>query len=282
MSTIVFLAVITAALLHATWNALVKNGEDKHLAMAAVVLGHTPLAALALPFVPSPAPESFPYLLTGIMLHAGYQMFLLFSYRAGDLTQVYPIARGVAPVLVAAISLLFLGVHLNQTELSAVLVIGLGIMSLGLVRQQDGMRNLKAGMLALSTGCFIAAYSLVDGAGARLAGTAVGFYGWLTIGNAIVFAVFTAVIRPGVLRTVATSGWLIFFIGGSASFLAYSLVIWSFTQAPIALVTALRETSIIFALLIGVFFLKERLDLMKLFATMTTLVGVALLRFSKY
>lgn len=248
MSTTVFIAVITAALLHATWNALVKNGEDKHLAMAAVDFGHAPLAALALSLVPSPAPESYPHIGAGITLHFGYQIFLLFAYRAGDLTQVYPIARGVAPLLVAAISVLLLGVHLNQAELVAVLIIGLGVMSLSLVRRQDGMCNLKVGTLALLTGCFIAAYSLVDGTGARLAGTAVGFYGWLAIGNAIVFAAFTAISRPGVLRSVATSGRPVFFIGGSASFLAYALVTWAFTQAPIALVTALRETSIIFAL----------------------------------
>ncbi len=281
MSTTVFLAVIAAAMLHAVWNALVKGGHDKHLGMTAVVLGHTPIAVAILPFVPSPAPESWPYLAGGIALHLGYQLFLLSSYRVGDLTQVYPIARGTAPLLVAGVSMVFLGVKLTSLELLAVLTIGAGIMSLSLVRQRDGLRNFNAAALAFITGCFIAGYSLVDGTGARLAGTALGFYGWLTVGNAIGVVAYIAVAKPGLLRTLPTRGKRIFVIGGSASFVAYALVIWAFTQAPIALVTALRETSIVFALLIGVFFLKEKLDLAKVFSTLVTLLGAALLRFSK-
>lgn len=143
MSTIVFVAVITAAALHAVWNALAKGGADKYLSMAAIVLGHSPIALAVLPFVPSPAPESWPYLLAGIALHVGYQLFLLASYRAGDLTQVYPIARGTAPLLVAGVSTVFLGVELSPLEIAAVLTIGIGIMSLSFVRQRDGLRNLS-------------------------------------------------------------------------------------------------------------------------------------------
>ncbi len=281
MSTTVFLAVMGAALLHAVWNALVKGGNDKHLSMAAVVLGHTPLALLALAFVRSPAPDSWPYLFVGIALHVAYQLFLLLSYRIDDLTQVYPIARGTAPLLVAGVSVVFLGVHLRSIELLAICVIGAGIMSLCLVRQKDGMQNGRAAALAFVTGCFIAAYSLVDGTGARLAGTSLGFYSWLAIGNAVVFAAVMALTQPGLLKRVLPEARHVFALGGSASFTAYALVTWAFTQAPIALVTALRETSIIFALLIGVLFLKEKLDLAKVIATMATLFGAVLLRFSK-
>jgi drug/metabolite transporter (DMT)-like permease len=275
------MAVITAAGLHAVWNAIAKGGENKHLSMTAVVLGHTPIAVAILPFVPSPAPESWPYLLAGIVLHVGYQLLLLASYRAGDLTQVYPIARGTAPLLVAGISTVFLGVELDPLEVVAVLTIGLGIMSLSFVRQHDGLRNLKAGTLALLTGCFIAGYSLIDGMGARLAGTALGFYGWLAIGNAVVFAACMAFARPGTLGALHTKAKRTFVFGGSASFVAYALVVWAFTQAPIPLVTALRETSIVFALVIGVWFLNEKLDLAKVLSTFVTLLGAALLRFSK-
>ncbi len=281
MSTTVFLAVIAAALLHAVWNALVKGSVDKKVTMGAVVLGHMPLAAVALPLVPWPALESLPYLGAGIALHLSYQLFLMNAYRFGDLTQVYPIARGSAPLIVAVVSVAFLSVHLSAMELLAIAVIGSGILSLSLVRRADGLRNGKAAILALATGCFIAAYSLVDGYGARLAGTALGFYGWLTIGNGLAMALYLAISAPGVLGQIASQGRRVFLIGGSASYAAYALVIWAFTQAPIALVTALRETSIVFALLIGVFFLKERLDLVKLISTMTTLLGAALLRFAK-
>ena len=281
MSTPVFLAVIAAALLHAAWNALVKQGADKHLGMTAVVLGHVPIALVVLPFVPFPAPESWPWLLAGLLLHTGYQLFLMMSYRIGDLTQVYPIARGTAPLLVAGISVAFLGVHLAPLELLGVVTIGAGIMSMSLVRQRDGLRNRHAALLALATGGFIAAYSLVDGTGARLAGTALGYFGWASIGNAAVFASLMALTRPGLLTQVFRRGKRAMILGGGASFVAYSMVIWAFTQAPIALVTALRETSIVFALLIGVFLLGERLDLAKVASTMVTLLGGALLRLAR-
>jgi len=174
-----------------------------------------------------------------------------------------------------------LGVHLSSVEILAVITIGAGILSMSLVRQADGLRNGQAARLALVTGGFIASYSLVDGLGARQSGSAVAFYGWIAIGNAIVFTIFTALRAPRVLLRIPTQAKRVFLIGGSASFAAYGLVIWAFTQAPIALVTALRETSIVFALLIGVFFLKERLDLAKVFSTMITLLGAVLLRFSK-
>lgn len=280
MSTIVFVAVISAAALHAVWNALAKGGHDKHLSMTAVALGHTPIALAILFFVPMPAPESWPYALFGMALHTGYQLLLMAAYRIGDLTQVYPIARGTAPLLVAGVSIVFLGVELAPLEILAVLTIAAGILSLSFVRQSDGLRNGKASLLAFTTGCFIASYSLVDGSGARLSGTPFGFYAWVAIGNSVLFAAYIAIMKPGLLSSLHKAKQT-FIIGGSASFIAYALVIWSFTQAPIALVTALRETSIIFALFIGVFFLKERLNLAKVFSTFITLLGAALLRFSK-
>ena len=281
MTASVFVAVITAAMLHAIWNALVKGGADKRLNMAGVVIGHVTLAVPMLFFLPAPDPASYPYLLGGIVLHFGYQTFLLASYRIGDLTQVYPIARGSAPLLVAVISVGALGVALSGLELLAIGLIAAGIISIALVRGADGLRNRNAAVLALVTGCFIAGYSLVDGMGARVAGTAFGFYAWLGIANALIFAVFMAFTTPQVLRDLFGKGRMVFFVGGSASFAAYSLVIWAFTQAPIALVTALRETSIMFALLIGVWFMGERLSLGKVGATMLTLLGVIVLRFSR-
>jgi len=267
--------------MHAVWNTLAKNGTDKHLSMTAVVLGHAPLAIATLPFVPIPNIASWPYLATGVGLHIGYQILLLNAYRLGDLTQVYPIARGTAPLLVAGVSTVFLGVKLQINEIIAVLTIAIGILSLGLVRQRDGLRNINASLLAFLTGCFIGSYSLVDGMGARLAGTVLGYFGWLTIGNVILFAAYIAITRPGTLLLVPLQAKQTFIVGGFASYVAYVLVIWAFTQAPIALVTALRETSIVFALAFGVWFLNEKLDLAKVLSTFVTLLGAALLRLSK-
>ena len=282
MSTLVFTAVLCAAVLHAAWNALVKGGADKRVNMACVILGHTPVALLVLCFVPLPAWESWPYLIGGIICHFGYQVFLLNAYTKGDLSQVYPIARGSAPLIVAAVSVIVLGVVLEPFELLAVAIIALGLMSMALVRGADGTRNLPAAKLALITGCFIASYSLIDGLGARVSGSPWGFYAILGLLNAVIFALYFAMTAPIVLRRTFTTGLRIFFIGGTASFVAYALVIWAFTQAPIALVTALRETSIVFSLLIGVFFFREKMNLSKVLATFATLSGAALLRFAKH
>ncbi|WP_306114703.1 MULTISPECIES: DMT family transporter [unclassified Roseovarius] len=282
MTTTVFIVVIAAAFLHALWNALLKSGDDKFVGMSAVMMGQAPLAMIAAACFPLPAVESLPYLFAGIALHVGYQIFLTLAYRIGDLSQVYPIARGVAPLIVAGVSVGFLGVVLTVPEILGVTTIGIGIISLALVRKDGGQRNLNAAALALVTGCFIAAYSLVDGLGARVSGSAIGFYGWLACGSTIGFTTTMLLWRPAVVRTaLKTQKWR-GLMGGSASFIAFALVIWAFTQAPIALVTALRETSIIFALLIGVFFLKERLDLAKLVSTALTLAGAAMLRFARH
>lgn len=280
MSAGIFAIVIAAALLHALWNAVLKGGADKYTGMCAVVLGQGMFGMLALLFVPLPAAASLPYVAAGVALHIGYQVFLLQSYRIGDLTQVYPIARGTGPLIVAGVSVGFLGVELGLMELAGVVAIGAGIMSLCLVRQADGIRNGPAAALAVTTGCFIAAYSLVDGIGARLAGTAVGFFGLLSALNALAFTAIVAAWRPQTLRRVPAA-YRVVVLGGGASFAAFALVVYAFTQAPIALVAALRETSVIFALLIGVIFLKERLDLAKVIATAVTIGGAALLGLAK-
>lgn len=278
MSLPVMIIVLFAALFHASWNFLVKSTDDKHLSMSAVVLGHTPFALVALSFAPFPTLESLPYILGGAVLHAGYQLLLLASYRIGDLSQVYPLARGSAPLIVAVVSVTLLGLHLSWLELTAVTVIATGIMSLALARRSDGLRNGRAASLAMMTGAFIASYSLVDGLGAREAGTALGFYGWLSTVNAVIFAAIMRVVQPGIVKRVIFQDWRLALCGGGASFFSYAMVTWAFTVAPIPLVTALRETSIVFALLLGVFVLRERLDPMKVFATMCTMLGVGLLR----
>lgn len=281
MSPSVMLVVLLAALLHAAWNFLVKGTEDKYLSMSCVVLGHVPFAAAGLLWAPLPEIEAVPYIVCGAALHVGYQLFLLYAYRLGDLTQVYPLARGVAPLLVAAVSMLFFAARPGRLELLAITVIGVGIMSLALVRCEERLGNPHAATLALITGGFIAAYSLVDGLGARAAGTSLGFYGWLSIVNGLIFALIMEFLRPGMVARVAGRHRRLALIGGGASFCAYALVTWAFTVAPIPLVTALRETSIVFALLLGILILKERLNIQKALATAATLLGVLLLRLGR-
>ena len=279
MSLTVFISVIGAAVLHAAWNTLLKGGQDKLLSMGAIVLGQVPLGLIALIFFPMPDLQSLPYLAVGIFLHAGYQLFLLKSYQTGDLTQVYPIARGSAPLLVTLFSITALGLKLDSLQFFGVLIIGLSIISLAMVRRSDGQQNAKAVRLALTTGLFIASYSIVDGLGARISGTSWGFYSCLMIGNGIIAALYLGLTTPKTFGSIARKGRTVFILGGGASFIAYGIVTWAFTLAPIALVTALRETSIVFALLMGVVFLKERLNLIKFFATFLTLLGAVVLRY---
>ena len=274
----VMIIVLFAALLHATWNFLVKKTDDKYLSMSAVVIGHAPFAAIAILFSPFPSPESLLYVFIGSLLHAGYQLFLLASYRLGDLSQVYPLARGISPLIVAAVSVIILGVPLSSFELAGIFIIATGISSLSLVRRHNNRCSYHAVFFSLMTGGFIAGYSLIDGIGARLAGTSLGFYGCLSLINTLVFAVIMRFLRPGTIKKVFRVNAQLALKGGGASFFAYALVIWAFTQAPIALVTSLRETSIIFAMLLGIFILRERFGLVKVMATLFIVLGMVMLR----
>ena len=274
-----FLIVLFAALIHASWNAIVKSTGDKVVAMTAITIGHAPMALLALPFVPAPAPESWPLLAASVAVHTFYQLSLMMAYRLGDFTQVYPIARGSGPALVTIFSVFGLGVAFPEVQLWSVGLIVLGIFCLALLKQTNGIHNPKAVGAALLTGCCIAGYSILDGLGARAAGTAFGYIAWMTIINASVFAILIGAFNRPALKTVFTDGKFLLFFGGGASVLAYVLVVWAMTQSPIALVTALRETSTIFALVIGTIFLKEKLTAGKMAATLLVLSGVLLLRF---
>jgi len=276
----VLFVVLAAAFLHATWNFFVKRSEDKYRGMSSVVLGHAPLAAAMIVLTPMPHAASYPYIIAGALLHTGYQMFLLNSYRFGNLSSVYPIARGIAPVLVASFSIVILGVGFGAFELFAIGFIAVGLISLAFGSKKDSPGNWQGSALALVTGIFIASYTLVDGLGARQAGNAVGFYGWLSTINACIFSVIMKWTRPGLFRTTVITDWRITISLGSISFLAYSLAIWGFTMAPIALVAALRETSIVFAFFLGIYFLKEKVTKIKIVSIILISCGVIVLRFA--
>ncbi|MEM7215817.1 MAG: DMT family transporter [Pseudomonadota bacterium] len=282
MSLTVFLVVISAAVLHAAWNAAVKGSDDKVLGMAAVMTGQMLPGVILICIFPWPSHESLPWLAAGIVFHIGYQIFLMSAYKIGDFTQVYPIARGTGPMLVTLVSIVVFDIEFAPTELIAIALIVLGIISLSIVRQSDGLRNPKAAFMAFCTGCCIAGYSLSDGMGARASESAIGYMSMLMVLDGIIFAAYIALVAPGKLTEMFRTAKLRMFGGGFASFLAYLMVVWAFTQAPIAIVTTLRETSIVFAVLIGVFVFRERLNLAKLVSTMLALAGAALLRFGRY
>ena len=279
MSLNIFLAIILAAFLHAVWNAMVKNEDNKYLAVTAIVLGHVPISVLIILLTPIPSVESIPFIILSALLHIGYEWYLVSAYRFGDLTKVYPIARGTAPILITIVSLIFLGVALSNFEILGIIIISLGILSLSL-QGAKGIKNRSAVIYALVTGFFIMGYSITDGYGARVSNSFLSYMGWSFILNATIFPIILKINNKSeIITKTFKEGKKIFFIGGTLSYIVYGIVIWGFTQAPIALITALRETSIIFALLIGTFFLKEKFTLLKVIATFIIFFGVALLKF---
>lgn len=276
MSVSVMLLVLLAAALHASWNYSVKKNADPDQSMTAVVIGHSPIALIIFAFAPFPAAMSWPWIVVGAILHVLYQWFLMSAYRLGDLSNVYPLARGSAPLIITLVSILFLDQRFLPLELLAIAIIILGILSQTQFTQ--GKKQLQAAGLSLITGLIIASYSLVDGHGARLAETALGFYAALALINTGLLVLLMWWRRPGLVTRVWKQNQQLAITGGTASFAAYALVIWAFTQAPIALVSALRETSILFAVVLGMVLLKEKPTPRKLVSVVLMVLGLVLLR----
>ena len=279
MSSTVFFLVVSAALLHAAWNVMVKNFEDKVISVSAIVFGHVPVAILVMLFLPLPTAESIPYIILSAVIHQGYQYYLISAYKIGDLTKVYPIARGTGPIVATLISIAFLGLVISKFQLLSILLICFGIISFGLFNKNLSKNN-KTIIYSLSTGFFIGLYSLADGYGARISLSPLSFLGCSFILNAMLFPFILKFMNySNVFSRVMKEAKLIFWVGGTISYIVYGIIVWCFTKAPIPLVGALRETSIIFALLIGTFFLKEKFTPIKMIAVLTIFFGVILLKF---
>ena len=278
----VFVVVLLAAIFHATWNAFVKVDGDRLLFMTALMAIGGICALSTTLFLPIPSPESWPFILLSILLHQGYVIFLLLAYRVGDLSHVYPLARGSAPLVVAMVSISVIGESLSGYEMIAVVLMVIGIISLSFTRSAQNLHSPYAVLFALATGLFIAGYTITDGLGARVAGNPHSYASWM-LGLEwipIVLYVFWKRRATGPFRQIK-SIWKPAVAMGLLSLVAYWIVIWAMTVAPIALVAALRETSIVFAVLLGVIFLKEHLSLVRLVSTFATLSGAVLIKTSQ-
>lgn len=280
MSIGVFLAVLCAALLHASWNALVKVSADRLVLLAVLKVTTTVIAVASTPFISIPPVEAWPYIAASVAIHTAYFLFLTISYRFGDLSQVYPVSRGAAPLLVAGFAVVVLGETLELQASIALLLISCGIMSL-VFSEKGAIGQPKAVGAALATGCFIAGYTVADGAGARLTQDALSYILWLNVFNGIPIILIAAALRRGELVPQARQVWKGGALSAIISLAAYWIVLWASTQAPLALVAAVREASIVFALLFGAIFLKEKVNLRKVMSVFVTLTGTALLRVSK-
>ena len=274
MDNTVFILVLFSAVLHAIWNSMASKYKNKNVSIPAIVYGHVPACIVAVIILPMPSAESFPYIILSALIHQGYQNFLLTAYQAGKFTTVYPVARGFGPLVATLISIIFLGVYLKIFTLLSILLISTGVIFIGLF-SRSVLKNYKILYTSLATGVFIGIYSVIDGYGARLSMSAISYMSWVFIFSALFFPIVLNFRKQkNILRKTLTEGKIIFWVGGFFSYIAYVITVWAFTKAPIPMVSALRESSIIFAIFIGYFYLKEKISLYKIISILLIFAGV--------
>jgi drug/metabolite transporter (DMT)-like permease len=266
-------AVLGAALLHAAWNALVKGSEDKQLDVYAVAAGSGLLALLAAPFLPPPAAAAWPWLAGSAAVHILYFVFLAGAYRWGELSYVYPVMRGGGPMIVALTGVMVFGEVLQAGEW-----LGTALICAGIIAFASGAHHRRATLFALGNAVVIGAYTLIDAAGARASGAPVSYTFWFFVLNGVVIFALGVSQRGSALPVYFRRHWLRAFAGGACALGAYSIALWAMTRAPVALVAALRETSVIFAAVLGVLFLGEKMTRRRLVATGAVLAGLVVLK----
>lgn len=275
MSVTVALIVLTAALFHAVWNALVKGAEDRVIMLGLIALGHIPAGLVLVAVSPMPDPSVWPWMVASVMVHWGYFWLLNVAYKLGDLSLIYPVARGIAPVLVALIAQIWLGEILPPVAWAGVILVSAGILLLA----RDAFTGALpfAGLVAaLAVGAAVTAYSLIDGVGVRLSGSAAAYIGWLFSAK-ILIVLYVFPTRIDRVRAVPLKQLWIGFAGGLVSGAAYALVLYAKTMAPLGLVSALRETSVIFAALIGVLWFREGPKGRRILASLIVSAGIVVI-----
>lgn len=278
MTLIVFAAVLAAAVLHAVWNALIRRGTDKQTAMLVLTLGNALTGLCVVGVTRSwPTAEVWVWIMASGMIHTAYQLFLAYAYEQGDLSRVYPLARGGAPMIVLGVSLALALDPVTWAEVAGVVLLGAGlaVMARGVFTSGESRRMLP---FAAGSACATAAYTLTDGMGARISGDPVGYTGGLLIAAAVFYVPVILALRGRQVVPRNARVWGIGLVAGASSFMAYGIVVWAMTQAPIALVAALRETSILFAVLIGWRFFGETMGREKAVAALLIVAGVVLTR----
>ncbi|NKJ40651.1 DMT family transporter [Novosphingobium sp. SG720] len=274
MSIGMSLIVLIAAVLHASWNALLRGGDDRLWSMTIMCISIALACALMVPFVPVPAMASWDCITLSALLHTGYNLFLVRTYRQGDLGQTYPIARGASPLLVSAGAAVFARELPDPLSLIGVLLVSGGIIVLAFHGRTIAPRTM---VFALGTGCFIGAYSVTDGIGVRLSGSPVGYTVWMCLSWGLLAPVTYIMLRDA--RSLVRGRWEMMTAagGGLASLLAYGIVIFAMARGAMGPVSALRETSVVFAALIGRVFLRERLSRSRIAACLVVATGSMLI-----
>ena len=279
MESFVFAAVLFAALCHAGWNALIKVGLDPLSSTTLISIGAGIAGLVALPFVGVPSVDSWPWLFASVVIHLFYFAALIESYRTGDLGQVYPIARGSAPLMTAVVATIWIGERLSALGWLGIVTLVGGVFLLSLRGGRELARlDRRAVGFALMTAVTICTYSIVDGVGARLSGNPNAYSAWLFVGIAIVLLPYARIRGGSGALAVALPYWRQGLAGGTMQVLSYGIAIWAMTVAPIAVVAALRETSVLFGAAIAVIVLKEPLRAARLVAAGLIVIGLVLIR----
>jgi drug/metabolite transporter (DMT)-like permease len=278
LDSFVFTAVILAAFLHAGWNVLIKSNADRLLSMASQQ-GFFALIGLGLlAYAGWPGAKAYPYLLASGLLHVGYNLFLVRAYKAADLSQVYPIARGTAPLVALLLTGVLFAEWPAQLAMIGIAVLVAGLLMTGLGGKRGVTADPYAVAYALGTAAFIGCYSVVDGMGARISDSVLGYVGLSFVADGVfTFAACQTIRGRGFVASLVPL-WRVGLFGAFASAAAYGIVIWAMTVAPIASVAALRETSIVFALFLSARFLKEQFGWRRIAGGLLILAGAALLR----
>jgi drug/metabolite transporter (DMT)-like permease len=267
------IAVLLAAGLHAGWNAIAKAHEDRLGLLARSCLVGVVVAAVGLTIVESPAGAAWPWLAASIVIHIFYNGALMYAYRVGDFNQTYPLARGVGPVVVAMFAALVLQEQLSAAATAGVVVIAVSIGVLGFT-PWDRVRSQRAAVVAaVLTGLTIAAYTIIDGIGVRLSGSAAGYTLWLVGVQGAVTALALLFVR----RPSTRPSWVLAGLAAAMSAAAYGLVLWAQTRGALAAVAALRESGVVVAALIGMVFFKEPMGRVRVGASVAVAAGVVLL-----
>jgi drug/metabolite transporter (DMT)-like permease len=270
----VTLAVLAAAVTHATWNAIAHGIKDQTLAFALIGVGGIIVAIPLVIVAAMPRAAAWPYLLGSIAIHVFYNLLLMQCYRLGEFSQVYPLARGISPLVVTILAAVFVHEHLAIWQIVGVVVVSAGLAFLVFGGRRPGRGAFLA---AVGTGLTIAAYTTVDGVGVRLSHSPVGYIGWLMVLESLCVPMFAAVRRRDVLLKQPPRILLSGLAAGALSVLAYGLVLWAQTRGALAPIAALRETSVIFGAIIGTLVFKEPFGRSRIMATVLVVAGIVLL-----
>ena len=288
LSLTVTLAVLAAAVTHAVWNAIAHGIKDQTLAFALIGVGGIAVCVPLVIVAAVPRSSSWPYLMGSVAIHVFYVLLLMQCYRLGEFSQVYPLARGVSPLVVTILAAVFVHEHLALPQIGGVAIVSAGLVFLvfagGRARAggsggvvPPGKQSRGAFLAAVGTGLTIAAYTTVDGVGVRLSHSPVGYIGWLILLESLCVPLFAAVRRRDVLlkqpRRILLSG----LAAGALSVLAYGLVLWAQTKGALAPIAALRETSVIFGAIIGTLVFREPFGRARITATVLVVAGIVLL-----